>query len=41
MNVLFIMTDQQRWDYLSIYGNRTLETPAMDWIGEQENKNAS
>jgi len=35
MNVLFIMTDQQRVDYLSIYGNRILHTPAMDRIGAE------
>jgi len=35
LNVLFIMTDQQRVDYLSIYGNRVLETPAMDRIGRE------
>jgi len=34
-HVLFIMTDQQRVDYLSIYGNTTIETPAMDRIGRE------
>ena len=29
-NVLFIMTDQQRWDYLGASGHPTLETPALD-----------
>ncbi len=29
-NVLFIMTDQQRWDYLGVMGHPTLETPALD-----------
>ena len=35
MNVLFIMTDQQRVDFLSVYGNRVLQTPAMDRIGRE------
>jgi len=29
-NVLFIMTDQQRWDYLGAMGHPDLETPALD-----------
>lgn len=29
-NVLFIMTDQQRWDYLGCMGHPTLETPNLD-----------
>lgn len=29
-NVLFIMTDQQRWDYLGVMGHPYLETPALD-----------
>jgi arylsulfatase A-like enzyme len=32
-NVLFIMTDAQRQDALSIYGNRILRTPNMDRVG--------
>jgi arylsulfatase A-like enzyme len=32
-NVLFIMTDDQRQDALSIYGNRILRTPNMDRVG--------
>lgn len=35
LNVLFIMTDQQRVDFLSIYGNKVLNTPAMDRIGHE------
>ncbi|WP_213585584.1 arylsulfatase [Paenibacillus sp. J2TS4] len=31
-NVLFIMTDQQRWDTLGCYGNRAIETPNLDWL---------
>ncbi|AUH35198.1 sulfatase-like hydrolase/transferase [Paracoccus tegillarcae] len=30
MNILFIMYDQLRWDYLSCYGHPHLETPNMD-----------
>jgi len=29
-NILFIMYDQLRWDYLSCYGHKTLQTPNMD-----------
>ena len=29
-NVLWIMTDQLRWDYLSCYGHPTLKTPHID-----------
>ncbi|TFF90372.1 MAG: hypothetical protein EU548_03350 [Promethearchaeota archaeon] len=33
MNVLFIITDQQRADHLSCAGNRVLKTPHIDSIG--------
>ena len=29
-NILFIMCDQLRWDYLSFYGHPTLKTPNID-----------
>lgn len=29
-NILFIMSDQLRWDYLSCYGHPTLRTPNID-----------
>ena len=29
-NILFIMCDQLRWDYLSCYGHRSLHTPNID-----------
>jgi arylsulfatase A-like enzyme len=29
-NVLFVMCDQLRWDYLSCYGHPTLQTPNID-----------
>ena len=29
-NILFIMFDQLRWDYLSCYGHKTLHTPHID-----------
>ncbi|MBY8992798.1 MAG: sulfatase-like hydrolase/transferase, partial [Candidatus Lokiarchaeota archaeon] len=32
MNVLFIITDQQRADHLSISGNPVLKTPNIDKI---------
>ncbi|MCE8547833.1 sulfatase-like hydrolase/transferase [Ruegeria pomeroyi] len=32
MNILFIMFDQLRWDYLSCYGHKTLNTPNIDQL---------
>ena len=32
MNVLWIMADQLRWDYLSCYGHPYLCTPNIDWL---------
>lgn len=32
MNVIFFITDQQRADHLSCYGNQVLETPNIDKI---------
>ncbi len=34
-NVLFILTDDQRWDAIGISGNRDLKTPNMDRIGRE------
>ena len=34
-NLLFIMTDQHRWDALSIAGNSVLKTPNFDRIGKE------
>jgi arylsulfatase A-like enzyme len=34
-NVIFFMTDDQRWDGLSIGGNRYFQTPNMDRIGHE------
>ena len=34
-NVLFILTDDQRWDALSIAGHPHLKTPNIDRIGRQ------
>lgn len=34
-NLLFIMTDQQRYDALSIAGNTVLETPNLDQLANQ------
>lgn len=31
-NVLFIMSDQLRWDYLSCYGSQTVQTPNIDGL---------
>jgi arylsulfatase A-like enzyme len=34
-NLLFIMTDQQRWDALSIAGNSVVKTPNLDRLAKQ------
>lgn len=34
-NILFVMTDDQRWDAMSCAGNRILRTPNMDRIAEE------
>ncbi len=34
-NILFIMCDQLRWDYLSCYGHTTLNTPNIDDLARQ------
>lgn len=34
-NVLLIMTDQQRWDTLGCYGNKTIETPYLDSLAAE------
>jgi N-acetylglucosamine-6-sulfatase len=34
-NILFILTDDQRWDALSLAGNRHLKTPNIDRIGRE------
>lgn len=34
-NVLFIMFDQLRWDYLSCYGHAHLQTPNIDRLAEK------
>ena len=35
MNVLWIMADQLRWDYLSCYGARHISTPNLDQLAER------
>ena len=35
MNVLWIMADQLRWDYLSCYGARHIDTPNIDWLASR------
>ena len=34
-NILFIMFDQLRWDYLSCSGHPDLKTPNIDWLASQ------
>ena len=33
-NILFVLCDQLRWDYLSCYGHPHLHTPNIDWLAE-------
>ena len=33
-NILFVLVDQLRWDYLSCYGHPHLHTPNIDWLAE-------
>ncbi|PAV30766.1 sulfatase [Virgibacillus profundi] len=35
MNVMLIMTDQQRWDALGCYGNDVIETPNLDYLASR------
>jgi len=35
MNVLWIMADQLRWDYLSCYGHPSLRTPNLDALAQR------
>ena len=34
-NILWICSDQQRWDTLGCYGNRFVSTPNLDRLAEQ------
>ena len=34
-NILFIMADQLRWDYLSCYGHPYLKTPHLDYLAKK------
>lgn len=33
-NILFVLTDDQRWDTLGCYGNRIIQTPVMDKLAQ-------
>ena len=35
MNVLWIMADQLRWDYLGCYGATHIDTPNLDWLASR------
>ncbi|MEM7259840.1 MAG: sulfatase-like hydrolase/transferase, partial [Pseudomonadota bacterium] len=35
MNVLWIMADQLRWDYLSCAGAKHIDTPNIDWLASR------
>ena len=41
INLLFIMTDQQRWDAMSCYGNTVIKTPNFDKLASQGARFAS
>ena len=34
-NILFIMCDQFRWDYMSCAGHKSLQTPNIDWLASR------
>lgn len=34
-NILLLMTDQQRWDTLGCYGNKTIETVNLDALASE------
>ena len=34
-NILFIMCDQLRWDYLSCFGHPTIRTPNIDALARR------
>jgi arylsulfatase A-like enzyme len=34
-NILFLLTDDQRWDAMGCYGNNDIRTPAMDGLAAQ------
>ncbi|MBM3746726.1 MAG: hypothetical protein FJW34_13100, partial [Acidobacteria bacterium] len=34
-NIIFVMTDDQRWDAMSCAGNRILRTPHMDRLAAE------
>ena len=34
-NIVFIITDQQRWDAAGIYGNPVIQTPNIDRLGRE------
>ena len=34
-NIIFLLTDDQRWDALSCMGNKEISTPNIDKIGEK------
>ena len=34
-NIIFILTDDQRWDALGVMGNSILKTPNLDKIANQ------
>lgn len=36
MNVLFIITDQQRADMLGCYGNKVIKTPNLDRLPKRQ-----
>jgi hypothetical protein len=41
VNLLFIMTDQQRWDAMSCYGNTVIKPPHFDKTASERARFAS
>ncbi|MGB2844837.1 MAG: hypothetical protein WBC02_08280, partial [Candidatus Aminicenantaceae bacterium] len=33
-NIIFLLTDDQRWDAIRCAGNSIIQTPNMDWLAE-------
>ena len=34
-NIIFLLTDDQRWDALGYAGNKIIQTPQMDWMARE------
>ena len=34
-NIIFLLTDDQRWDAVRCAGNSIIQTPYMDWVAKR------